>query len=56
MTFEIDVVAESDTHWMIYRDDGLVQMQRKYAVRTTDASMDDDEEMICALCRKINRT
>ena len=50
---EIEVVADSETHWLIYRDDGCVVTQRKFVQQATDSPLDDDEEIICALCRNI---
>ena len=53
---DIEGVAETNTHWIIYRDDGFIETQRKYCLDATDNPLDGNEEMICALCRDIKAT
>ena len=53
---EVEKIVEEEEYWYIYFDDGTVQMQRKWPIRTIDYPMSGPEEQMCALCRKLNET
>ena len=52
-TMEIHSITESDEHYFIFTTDGLCLCQRKFPFQTTDESMSANEEIMCALAKKI---
>ena len=50
---QIKSVWQDDDHFYIYRDDGVIAVQRKYVFDATHNPLTSDEETINAMCRKL---
>ena len=50
---EVRSVSETDMYWFICFDDRYIRIQRKYPLEAVHPQLNDDEEIICALCKLV---